>query len=147
MQEEEKLRIIMQQRRMLENTILQKQDNKTALKMNLLYPTWQVGVKYTKDCKVQYNNKLYKVLQEHTSQENWKPDIAVTLYQVIDEEHEGTIDDPIPAAVNMIYYKDKYYIENGTIYKCIRDSEIALQYMPSQLLNIYFVKAGEAKNE
>ena len=147
MQEEEKLRIIMQQRRMLENTILQKQDNKTALKINSLYPTWQVGVKYTKDYKVQYNNKLYKVLQEHTSQENWKPDIAVTLYQVIDEEHEGTIDDPIPAAVNMIYYKDKYYIENGTIYKCIRDSEIALQYMPSQLLNIYFVKAGEAKNE
>lgn len=147
MQEEEKLRIIMQQRRMLENTILQKQDNKTALKMNLLYSNWQTEVKYTKDYKVQYNNKLYKVLQEHTSQENWKPDIAVTLYQVIDEEHEGTIDDPIPAAVNMIYYKDKYYIENGTIYKCIRDSEIALQYMPSQLLNIYFVKAGEAKNE
>ena len=143
MQEEEKLRIIMQQRRMLENTILQKQDNKTALKMNLLYPTWQVGVKYTKDYKVQYNNKLYKVLQEHTSQENWKPDIAVTLYQVIDEEHEGTIDDPIPAAVNMIYYKDKYYIENGTIYKCIRDSEIALQYTPSQLLNIYFEEVKE----
>lgn len=147
MQEEEKLRKIMQQRRILENTILQKQDNKTALKMNLLYPTWQVGVKYTKDYKVQYNNKLYKVLQEHTSQENWKPDVAVTLYQVIDEEHEGTIEDPIPAATNMIYYKDKYYIENGTIYKCIRDSEIALQYMPSQLLNIYFVKAEEAKNE
>ena len=143
MQEEEKLRIIMQQRRTLENTILQKQDNKTALKINLLYQSWQTEVKYTKDYKVQYNNKLYKVLQEHTSQENWKPDVAVTLYQVIDEEHEGTIEDPIPAAVNMIYYKDKYYIENDIIYKCIRDSEIALQYMPSQLLNIYFEEVKE----
>lgn len=143
MQEEEKLRKIMQQRRILENTILQKQDNKTAVKMNLLYPTWSTGVKYTKDYKIQYNNKLYKVLQEHTSQENWKPDTTVTLFEIIDEEHEGTIDDPIPAAVNMIYYKDKYYIEDNIIYKCIRDSEIALQYMPSQLLNIYFEEVKE----
>lgn len=61
-----------------------------------------------------------------------------SLFNVIDVEHGGTLEDPIPAELNMVYENGKYYIENDVVYKCIRDSGIALAYMPSQLIGSYF---------
>lgn len=82
---------------------------------------------------------LYKCISAHTSQANWKPSqTTASLWQRIDLEHAGTKADPIPAALNMIYYKDKYYLEGTTLYKCTRNSDVALQYMPSALIGHYF---------
>ena len=53
-------------------------------------------------------------------------------------DQSGTIDDPITAVVNMQYYKDKYYLEDDTLYLCTRDSEIPLTHLPSQLIGNYF---------
>ena len=91
--------------------------------------------------------RLYKCLTGHTSQESWEPDVVPTLWAVIDETHAGTIDDPIPAAKGMIYYKDKYYLDpNGKTYLCTRDRDdqpgagIQLQYLPSELVGVYFTE-------
>lgn len=35
---------------------------------------------YKKDDKLQYKDTLYKVIQDHTSQADWTPDTAVSLY-------------------------------------------------------------------
>lgn len=35
---------------------------------------------YKKDDKMQYKDTLYKVIQDHTSQADWTPDTAVSLY-------------------------------------------------------------------
>lgn len=55
---------------------------------------------------------------------------------------DGTIDNPITAAAGMRYFKDKYYLDGGKTYKCIRDDSngqgTILQYLPSQLVGIYF---------
>lgn len=51
-----------------------------ALDNILAYPKWEVGHEYEKDFRLRYNNVLYKVLQAHTSQADWTPDVAVSLY-------------------------------------------------------------------
>ena len=51
-----------------------------ALKASTLYPKWKVGTDYQKDKRVLYNNILYKVLTDHTSQADWTPDAAPSLF-------------------------------------------------------------------
>ena len=51
-----------------------------ALDNIVAFPKWEVGKEYEKDFRLRYNNVLYKVLQNHTSQADWTPDIAVSLY-------------------------------------------------------------------
>ena len=42
----------------------------------------------------------------------------------------------------MRYFKDKYYLDGGKIYRCTRDDNggegTILHYLPSQLVGIYF---------
>lgn len=51
-----------------------------ALDNILAFPKWEVGKAYTKDERIRYDEVLYKVLQNHTSQADWTPDVAVSLY-------------------------------------------------------------------
>lgn len=51
-----------------------------ALSVPSLYPAWRSGVEYTSEKRVLYNAVLYKVLQAHTSQDDWTPDTAVSLF-------------------------------------------------------------------
>ena len=51
-----------------------------ALDNILAFPKWEVGKEYVKDERIRYENVLYKVLQSHTSQADWTPDVAVSLY-------------------------------------------------------------------
>lgn len=54
--------------------------DKDALDSIELYPKWEVGKEYEKDFRLRYEDVLYKVLQNHTSQADWTPDKAVSLY-------------------------------------------------------------------
>lgn len=115
-------------------------DDQEALEIKMLYKEFdkQIGKALAVGEYVQYGDKLYRVIQAHTAQANWTPDITASLFVVIDKEHEGTLEDPIPAQINMEYFSGKYYIENDVIYLCIRDSGIALAYLPSALVGTYF---------
>lgn len=55
-------------------------DDDSALDNIDVFPLWKVGVSYELGDRVRYNEVLYKVLQNHTSQEDWTPDVAVSLY-------------------------------------------------------------------
>ena len=108
-----------------------------------LYEPWAVGVSYSVGDRVQYDGKVYAVTQAHTSQADWTPDITPSLFKLLDVEHAGTMDDPIPAAVGLTYKKDLYYIEDDVLYLCIRqdtDEGTTLYYLPSQLVGNYFEK-------
>lgn len=118
-------------------------DDQTALTGMELYPTWAEGIAVAKDSRYQFNGKLYKVVQAHTTQADWTPDVTPALWTVIDVTHTGTIDDPIPAVAGMEYVYGKYYIEGETVYICKRTGEaeggtIVLQFLPSQLVGQYF---------
>ena len=118
-------------------------DDNTALTGMELYPVWAVGLAVEVGQRYQYGDRLYKVVQAHTTQADWTPDITPSLWTVIDVTHAGTIDDPIPAVAGMEYVYGKYYIEGKTIYICKRIGEaeggtIVLQFLPSQLVGQYF---------
>ena len=55
-------------------------DDETALDHIEAFPKWETDRIYFKDERVRYNNVLYKVLQEHKSQDDWTPDVAVSLF-------------------------------------------------------------------
>ena len=45
-----------------------------------LFPLWAVGVAYSVGERVQYDGKLYKVAQAHTSQADWTPPTVPALF-------------------------------------------------------------------
>jgi hypothetical protein len=83
--------------------------------------------------------------QGHTTQENWPPHSTPAMWTIINVDHAGTQDDPIPAARGMeytygLYYKDP---EDTKLYLCERIGEaaggkIVLQYLPHELVGNYF---------
>ena len=83
--------------------------------------------------------------QGHTTQENWPPHSTPAVWTIINVDHAGTQDDPIPAARGMeyeygLYYKDP---EDTKLYLCERIGEaaggkIVLQYLPHELVGQYF---------
>lgn len=96
-------------------------DDKDALDMLELYPQWQSGKTYVAGDRVQYDGKLWKVLQPHISQESWRPDEVASLFvQVQVDSEQGTIDNPIPYSINMELIEGKYYTQDGVLYRCIR---------------------------
>ena len=112
-------------------------DDATAVRMVAFYPEWEKGKQYTVGYKVQYLGKLYKVIQAHTSQETWTPDITASLYTRIDEVHDGTKYDPIPYEGNMALENGKYYVEGGVTYLCNRDTGNPVYNKLSELVGIY----------
>lgn len=113
-----------------------------------LITAWAYPVDYAKGDRRSYGGKVHKCRQAHTSQADWTPDKTPNLWAVIDAEHAGTQDDPIPAARGMeytygLYYKDP---EDTKLYLCERIGEqsgnkITLQYLPHELVGQYFKEA------
>mgnify|MGYP001852853694 FL=1 len=62
-----------------------------ALTVKDIYPVWDGnGVSYTEGYYLTHNGKLYKVLQAHTSQEDWAPDLAPSLFAEVLPGQSGT---------------------------------------------------------
>ena len=112
-------------------------DDATALRMREYYPEWQSGKDYAVGYKVQYKGDLYKVLTAHTSQADWTPDVAPTLFVRIDEVHDGSEYDPIPYAGNMALTEGLYYTQNGEVYICTRNTVNPVYAALSELVGLY----------
>ena len=119
-----------------------------AVKAVELFPAWAYPVGYAVGDRVSDGGLLYKCIQAHTSQEGWDPGATPAMWVVIDVDHAGTADDPIPAARGMEYEYGKYYLdgEDGKTYLCERTGEAAggkvvLQYLPHELVGNYFTAA------
>lgn len=110
-----------------------------ATMIPLCYDAWTTDKAYKVGDRVECYGKLWKCRQAHTSQENWKPSIKTdSLWEVINVENAGTLDDPIPYDQTMTVYNGKYYLEEGIIYKCIRDSGQPLYATCASLVGNYF---------
>ena len=125
-------------------------DDAQALTVKAIYPAWDPnGVQYAVDYKVLHEDILYKCISGHTSQADWAPGVAPSLWTAIESgEHAGTLEDPIPVpetvqTAGMEYEKGKYYSENGTVYLMNRagmseGEMITLYFAPSALIGQYF---------
>lgn len=110
-----------------------------AAKITLCYDPWEANKAYKVGDRVECDGKLWKCRQAHTSQENWKPSLeTASLWEVINVEHAGTLEDPIPYDQTMTVYNGKYYEEDGIIYKCVRDSGQPLYATCASLVGNYF---------
>ena len=117
--------------------------DEVALANIALFPDWEIGKSLSVGDRVEHEGKLYKVVQAHTAQESWTPDLTPALFEPIDVVNEGTLENPIVAAAGMAYFKDKYYLDetDGKVYLCTRqdtDEGTVLHFMPSALVGVYF---------
>ena len=114
-------------------------DDNTALRMLEFYPEWAPGSTYTAGYKVRHGGALWRVRQSHTSQAGWEPGGTGTesLWEQINETHEGTLDDPVPYNGNMALVAGLYYHQNYEIYRCIRDTGNPVYHNLTELVGLY----------
>ena len=100
-------------------------DDAVALTIQEFYDIWNVGVTYEVGRYLQYKGVLYKVLQPHTSQETWTPDVTASLYTkvLIDPTGETIPDWEQPDSTNAYMTGDKVRFE-GVVYESTIDNNI-----------------------
>jgi hypothetical protein len=98
-----------------------------ALKVPFAYPKWKPGMDYLADDRVRYGEKLYKVLQDHSSQEDWTPTEARSLFAEILPGQDGSgeeIGDWVqPDSTNPYMRGDKVRY-NGVVYQSLIDNNV-----------------------
>lgn len=82
--------------------------DEVSLQVPNLYPTWRENVTYALNDRVLYNGTLYKVLQTHTAQPDWAPDVAVSLFAKVLIPNENVITEWVqPDSTNPYMTGDK----------------------------------------
>lgn len=95
-----------------------------ALKMPEVFPHWNGNSKeYVKDDKVLYDGVLYKVLQNHTSQEGWTPTSAPSLFAKVLTSEGEILDWEQPDSTNPYMKGDKVKY-NGKVYESLIDNNV-----------------------
>ena len=117
------------------------QTDEEALNNIELFPTWKelIGKTVEINTRLFHDNRLWKVRQTHTVSEEWKPDVAVSLFTQIVEGEEGTIGNPIEYQLNMELVEGKYYTEEKVKYLCTRNlaqSVWHLAYLVGQYVEV-----------
>lgn len=96
-----------------------------ALKCILLFPKFDPnGVWLDKDKRLQYNGKLYKVLQGHTTQLDWTPDVAVSLYAEISDPSIEYPEFKQPIGSHDAYMTGDKVTYNGVRYESLIDNNV-----------------------
>ena len=116
-------------------------DDNTALRMKDFYPTFEsiIGQTVRQGFKFTHGGKLWKTEQpEMTIQEHYAPGIGTeSLYSEVCETHAGTLEDPIPYSGNMALESGKYYMQDGKVYRCTRDTGNPVYNALSELVGLY----------
>ena len=111
------------------NGLLPNLSDEQALQVPLMFPKWQVGKAYAVGERVLYLGVLYKVIQAHTSQAGWEPDIAPSLFAknlIVKDEEGEQVDIPEwvqPDSTNPYMIGDKV-IFGGKVYQSVIDNNV-----------------------
>ena len=111
------------------NGLLPNLSDEQALQVPLIFPKWQEGKEYVVGDRVLYLGVLYKVLQAHTSQAGWEPDIAPSLFAknlIVKDEDGEQVDIPEweqPDSTNPYMTGDKVRFE-GKVYQSLIDNNV-----------------------
>lgn len=105
----------------------QVQDDAEALSLQILYKQWnrQVGKELQVGEYVNHNDVLYKVLQQHTVQDNWAPDVSPSLFAkvLVDPTGDTILDWVQPDSTNAYMKGDKVKFEDH-IYQSLINNNI-----------------------
>ena len=99
-------------------------DDADALEAVTLFPLWKPGEEYKAGQKVQDKGILYTILQDHTSQDGWAPDVAPSLFaKVLIPDPDVIPDWEQPSSTNPYMKGDKVRFD-GDVYESIIDNNI-----------------------
>ena len=114
--------VIVEKLKQLAQAQVTQQTDEEALNNIELFPTWKelIGKQVEIDTRLYHDDRLWKVRQTHTVQEEWKPDVATSLYVQILADDSGTINNPVAYEVGMELVEGKYYTEENVKYLCTR---------------------------
>ena len=91
-----------------------------------LFPMWAADTAYALDVRVRYDEKLYKCVQAHTSQEGWEPPTVPALWTEVAKPGEIPVwKQPTGAQdaymiSDLVHYPDK----DGPVYRCTIDYNV-----------------------
>lgn len=117
--------------------------DEVALQGVQLFPLWRPELLVSTGQRYQYDGVLYKVRQDHTTQDGWEPGKTPALWTAVAANpDQGTVDNPIPAVRGMEYTYGLYYRDGEKVYLCKRTGEadggtVVLQYLPHELVGQY----------
>jgi hypothetical protein len=106
-----------------------------ALEIATVYPKYEIGKAYVTGEYFTYGEnstgdpQLYKVVQNHTSQENWKPNEVASLYEPIGLDSEGYPVWSKPSGSHDAYNNGDIVNYKGTLYKSLIDANV---YSPEE---------------
>lgn len=95
-----------------------------------VFPKYKVGVAYKiKDIFAYGENEvgdpqLYQVLLDHTSAEEWKPDVTVSLYKKVGVTEDGYPEWVQPLGATDAYNTGDIVSYNGVLYRCTTDANV-----------------------
>nr|DAU10341.1 MAG TPA: ChiA1-BD-binding domain protein [Caudoviricetes sp.] len=101
-----------------------------AMEVADLYPEWQEKKAYAVDEILKYGEnadgetQLYKVLQAHTSQADWTPDTAASLYKKVGFTDGGVPMWTQPLGATDAYKKGDVVSYNGQLYVSTVDANV-----------------------
>ena len=102
-------------------------DDTEALSLQILYKQWdnQIGKTLQVGEYINYNGILYKVLQQHTVQAEWIPDLTPSLFAkvLVDPTGETILEWEQPDSTNP-YMKGDKVTHNGQTYICDIDNNV-----------------------
>ena len=96
-----------------------------ALEIASVYDAYKIGIAYKKNDIFCYgvngigDPQLYRVVQDHTSQEEWKPDQTASLYTPIGLDDQGYPIWSQPTGAHDAYNKGDIVNYNGLLYQSL----------------------------
>lgn len=96
-----------------------------AVKSAILYEEWNGNSKtYKEGQRLNYGGSLYKVLQAHTSQDDWAPDVAPSLFAKVLIPNANVIPEwEQPDSTNPYMTGDKV-MHNGKTWESLIDNNV-----------------------
>lgn len=105
-------------------------DDEKAMEVASIYDPWVVGKSYTVGEFVTYGQngvgdpQLYKVVQAHTSQEDWTPAATASLFVAIGLDDDGYPVWSQPTGAHDAYNIGDIVNYNGTLYKSLINGNV-----------------------
>ena len=111
------------------DTVLNNIPDEEVETVKVLFPAWKVGMNYVIGDRVRFEDNIYKVLQNHISQDDWTPKSAPSLFAALlvvpnEEGEQETVSEWVqPDSTNAYMLGDKV-IFNEEIYESLIDNNI-----------------------
>ena len=101
-------------------------DDTDALEAIELFAPWGIDIAYEANQRIRYGDKLYRVVQNHTSQADWVPDVTPALYTEVAKPGEIPVWRQPTGAQDAYMIGDKvhYPDADGPVYESTVDNNV-----------------------